>query len=393
MKWKNKGHEFDLKYEIYEKQMGSHGNRIAILGAGSRGKRLLHILSNCFDNILFIDNDCKKQGTNVEGIPIVSISQYCKGDGLIIISPEDEEVQRKMISQLNDEGFGTDDYYLGTDFLNRIYPIMLLYRKNKVYIPVVELSLTERCTLKCKKCAHGCQFVPMDHEDMSFETAKNSVDHLFSFADYVGNFYLIGGETFLYKQLRDIICYVSNNYRNQIENIMISTNGTIIPSNDILESIKEHDVIVNVSNYTLINPSLCEKHDKFINILNENGCRCNAFEEEREWTDYGFDFVNRSGDEKELLRVFDLCPTLCREIRDNKFYYCIQARAVSENMRFDVEDEYLDLSKMIVNDKSKRVFFEYANGYSERGFLGMCNYCNGAENNKYIIPAGEQMRK
>ena len=56
------------------------------------------------------------------------------------------------------------------------------------------------------------------------------------------------------------------------------------------------------------------------------------------------------------------------------------------------ESEYLDLSELCNNDYGKKIFFEYANGYSEKGYLDMCNYCNGAENYNYIIPAGEQLK-
>lgn len=49
---------------------------------------------------------------------------------------------------------------------------------------------------------------------------------------------------------------------------------------------------------------------------------------EREWKDYGFDHVNRNVSEKELIRVFDSCQTPCKEVRENRFYFCVMVRGV-----------------------------------------------------------------
>ena len=45
-----------------------------------------------------------------------------------------------------------------------------------------------------------------------------------------------------------------------------------------------------------------------------------------------------------MIKVFDLCNTSCREVRENCFYYCVMARSVLENLGYDIgQEDYLNL--------------------------------------------------
>ena len=59
----------------------------------------------------------------------------------------------------------------------------------------------------------------------------------------------------------------------------------------------------------------------------------------------GFDYVKRDCDDNELVAVFDACHTPCHEVQDDKFYYCVMAHTVANNLHFDVgKDDYFLLS-------------------------------------------------
>lgn len=53
-------------------------------------------------------------------------------------------------------------------------------------------------------------------------------------------------------------------------------------------------------------------------------------------------------------------------------------------------DDYLDLGKLS-RENYKEKIMEFQLGYSEKGYLDMCNHCRGGEAIKYPIPAGEQL--
>ena len=69
------------------------------------------------------------------------------------------------------------------------------------------------------------------------------------------------------------------------------------------------------------------------------------------------------------------------------------ARSVSDNLNFHVgEQDYLDFSKLGETEYKKEVL-EYSMGYSDKGYLDMCRYCNGAEAKDKSIPVAEQMER
>lgn len=282
------------------------------------------------------------------------------------------------------------DFYEHTEFMKDIFPILSVYANNQLYIELAQISLTERCSLKCKKCAHACYAVDSENKDMSLETAKKSADFFFRNVDIIREFVLIGGEPFLYPNLADIIEYIGENYRDKIVDFTIATNGTIIPDTSILELCRKYHMIIRISDYSATIESLEKKYRQLQKKLNDYHVLYSMGNRETQWMDYGFETVCRSGREEELIRVFDKCKTPCREIRGSRYYYCVMARSVSDNLKWNVgKEDYLELADLTKQDK--KVILEFDKGYSEKGYLDMCNQCRGSEASDYPIPAAEQV--
>lgn len=82
---------------------------------------------------------------------------------------------------------------------------------------------------------------------------------------------------------------------------------------------------------------------------------------------------------------------ICRDVRGNRLYFCVQARAVSDNLHLDeLDDDYLDLS-LLAGDNWKKKLLEFNLGYSKKGYLTMCHRCHGMDAVNYPIPAAEQV--
>ena len=264
---------------------------------------------------------------------------------------------------------------------------------DSVFILLAQISLTERCTLRCKKCAHGCSYVSKNAKDMSLDEVYKSADYFFKYSDYCEEFVLIGGETFLYKNLDEVINYIGKKYRSKIDIFSITTNGTLIPDECILESCKKYDMLIRISNYEKQLPRLKERHEQLIGKLEMYGVSYVLGNEETEWMDYGFETADYGDNEEELIKHFDECKTPCREVQGSKYYYCVMAHTAGKNMNhkgYNPED-CLDLEQLDTNPNGKRIFLEYNMGYSEKGYLDMCRYCNGARAKNFPIPAAEQM--
>ena len=106
------------------------------------------------------------------------------------------------------------DYFLHDEFCDVIFPVISVYFYNKTFVSLAQITLTERCTLKCRKCAHGCYAVNnKTARDMTLEQVYRSADSFFSKVDFIKEFVLIGGEPLLYRELAKVIPYIGEKYR------------------------------------------------------------------------------------------------------------------------------------------------------------------------------------
>ena len=393
MKRKDKIHELDETIEriIENKNLF---NKVYIFGTGLIGTDIMKIM--CAYSILegFIDNDVKKQKSGYKGYKVYSLEEYMKfSDGIIIVAVNMLN-RESIIGQLENwklkEG---ENFFLCENFLNDVFPIVSLYLFQRSFVSLAQISLTERCTLKCQKCAHGCFAVNyMDTKDLSLEQVYESADSFFVKFDYVYEFVLIGGEPLLYQQLAEAIQYIGEHYRRQIGILSITTNGTLSPDRETMNKCRKYNVLFRISNYSKSIPGLIDKYKQLTDTLDHNDIQYVLSRDDAEWYDYGFDHLIRNSGPDELIKVFDSCKTPCREVRENKFYFCVMARSVAENMSFDAgENDYLDLDALNGKDY-KRELLEFNLGYSEKGYLDMCNFCYGVDAKKHPVPMAEQMK-
>lgn len=392
MKWSSRGQELEKYGEMLVHQFRNKEKQIYIFGAGLIGEELRPIFERygCFSG--YIDNDRKKQESGINNAEVISLQEYItsKKNGMIVIAADVKNIPY-IKAQLQHAGLEAQtDFYEHTEFMRNVFPVLSVYFYEQFYVELAQICLTERCSLKCKACAHGCYAVDAGSQDMSIETAKMSADCFFDKVDVIREFVLIGGEPFLYKELGEIIAYIGERYREKIVYFTITTNGTILPKQEVLELCKKYNVTIRISNYSSTLQYLERKYEQLVVKLNDNNISYILGTADYQWMDYGFETVDREWDEKELILTFNNCKIPCREIRGNKYYYCVMARSISDNLNFGLgKDDYLDFNK--IKKEDKKVLLEFEMGYSEKGYLDMCNHCYGAEAINHPISVAEQL--
>ncbi len=391
MKWTNKGNEKIPFMKVVEAVRQNPA--FCIYGAGQYGRELYGLLKEFHLLDCFIDNDKNKQRNGFQGVQVIGEDEYWKKEKrpLIVIAASAENTENIKL-HLQEKGLiCNQNFFIFKEFINKIFPIIVYFIFGKVYVNLSQICVTERCSLKCKKCAHGCYAVKSDKEDLTLEQIKKSADVFFAKIDYICEFVLIGGEPLLHRQLAEAVEYIGSRYRDKINIFSITTNGTIRPSGQLLDACKRYEVLFRISNYSKQLTKLEKQYQLLKALFEENGICCIIGRPDSSWMDYGFEYLNRNGTEEELINVFDRCDTPCHEIRENKFYFCVMARSVSENLSKNVgEDDYLDLDKL-KGPNWKRELLEFILGYSEKGYLDMCNFCYGAECYEHPIPVAEQL--
>lgn len=393
MKWENKGYEVDKESRQLVENFIRHGKKVFIFGAGEVGRYLEIVLSHYNIFAGYIDNDPEKIAQGVNSKKVYSLEDYITEgrQGWIVIAAARKNISA-IADQLSDAGYReAEDFFIYSNFEGRIFPILVLYLYDQVYMPTVQICVTERCSLKCRKCAHACYAVSGKEKDMELQEVFYSADCLFSKVDYVMQFVLIGGEPLLYEDLAAAIRYIGGKYRDKMGTFSITTNGTISPGQEVLDACKEYGVRFEISNYSVQIPRLEIQYRKLTELLSKNEVEYQLSKPDKQWTDYGFEYVKREVSEEELVQVFDKCQTPCKEIRGSRLYFCVMARSVSDNLHLDIgNDDYLDLN-MLEGTRYKSELVEFAIGYSEKGYLDMCRHCNGADAVKYPIPVAEQI--
>lgn len=242
---------------------------------------------------------------------------------------------------------------------------------NKVHIYQTDVLVTERCTLNCSHCN---MFMP--HYDApihrDFKTIIDDIDSFFNVVDYVSIFHLVGGEPFLYPNIENVVRHIITNYIHKMDKLIITTNGTILPKDSMLELLKINDVILSVSDYTDKLENIKGKVLKVLDIFKAKNIN-HYVRNEIEWYDFGDLRVKVGRTDDELIKHFDSCTAPFRGLNDGKFYYChLNTSAVRTNLFPLNDNDYVKIDNV-----SKEDLLKFDLGYTNLGYITFCDNCNG----------------
>jgi len=127
----------------------------------------------------------------------------------------------------------------------------------------LDVVLTEKCSLKCKDCSNLMQYYT-EPKNSDHTSLLEELKILMESVDHISEIRLIGGEPLMYKNLDKVLSFLSlfDNYRE----VVIFTNGTIIPNDSLLDVSTDPRFRYQISDYG----DLSKNTSKIIEILNEN---------------------------------------------------------------------------------------------------------------------------
>ncbi len=254
--------------------------------------------------------------------------------------------------------------------------------ENKLIINNIDLVVTQYCNLRCKDCGSLMPYYKKPNH-FDYNSIIWSFDRFLDKVDYVNELRILGGETFLYPNLPEIVNHYASDKR--IEKIYIYTNGVMPFKDEDLKRICTKKTYIRLSDYgvlsknkdTLIN--LCRKYEIAYEVLDSG-----------EWRDMG-GIEKRDYSKEKLEEVFKKCENAkCPSFCDGKLYICPRA-AHMEKLGFFCNDasEVIDFTGD-VNDISKADIEDFL--YARSSFEA-CYYCNGNNRWENAIPAAIQKEK
>ncbi len=387
MKWTMKGHQFDRF-----SNMISPKAKIYVYGAGENGKDLFARLKFTDSLEAYIDNDEHKQGSTFCGKRVLSLDQFFameKEEHIVVIAQSVHNIplsKNQLLLRGYIEGVNLFDYH---SFIQFYLPIFAVYTWNKIYVPTVSMLMTTICNLDCKGCLNFTHD-NANKQHYTLERLKEDVDILFSRVDMVGLFHLCGGEPLLFPYFKELIVYVNEKYRDKIADFGTTTNGTIIPSDELCEQMKKAEMTVWVDDYRE-NVSIANgRYERVLEKLKSFGVK--YYEND---VDGWLQIQKEIKDEDEALvtRRCTSCNIPFVSLKKHKIYGCNYSDYANEASVIQEEPgDSLDLLQ--IDKDSKKILLEFVMGYSEKGYYSFCPYCHGSLSiNTDRIPVAEQYRK
>lgn len=398
MKWNNKGYQFDKLGKQFKKK-----NRIYIYGAGDAAIAFIMQLRNLnLEELIdgFIDKDINKQRDGYLGKEVYSpdiLFEKHEEDHIIVPAFYNEEYKKIVTDRLERAGYVENlDWFKPEKFilsLNDIFlPIYSWYANNKFIISSICIVPSTKCNLNCRDCLNFTPHLP-SFEDRNIDDICKDVDLLFRTIDYTGRFQISGGEPVLYNNLRQLITYIGENYRSKIGIYETILNGTIVPSDEICETIEIYDMTVYLDNYVNAIHEKMNKRDEIIKKLEEYNIKWIDNNVDTWFSLNVFETDNSNMDEASLIEYFDTCnnPWHCYE--NGKMYVCNFARfAMKANLNIETENDYFDLNT--VNESNKIDFLEFTLNYNSKGYVDFCKRCAGwCSVNTNIVPVAIQSER
>lgn len=385
MKWKSKGHEYDLVYQKINEKKAFY-----LFGAGDYGKQFIQIFQTEIQIKGYIDNAPAKQGTKIDNNPCYALKDIeLKADEAIIITMS-QIARVEPIEQLNKAGYKKDeDYFIIEEFLSIYY----VYKKDKVYFSSISFLPSTACNLNCKNCLNFNPFAKQFYV-REWDELVRDVDLFFSCVDHIMLFHVSGGEPLIYKYTADLIEYIDKNYGDRIDTLRTVTNGTVVPKEEVLQKLSKCNVEITVDDYREAVPHFRERFDELIYKLEKNHVKY-YINKVDDWIDLAPEKTDYSTwSEEQLEKHRENCSQSWQELRNGKLYSCnyaAYATVAGIAGEQDLEEVY-ELTDFSPDKKKELV--EFRLGYTTKGYTNFCKKCRGfTPENREKISVAEQVNR
>jgi hypothetical protein len=390
-------------------KLKSSKDETIIFGSGFYGKLAYLALSQKGIEIsCFVDENPDQHGKKLYDKNIISLDELKKKSKNVNIFICSGYVFNVIVSRLiklsfknifncialfKDKSFKKDNLsfygvneYLDQKTINRKIAIYVAgcqrEETDKLNIKYVDIMITEACSMKCKDCSNLMQYYS-NPKNSELNLLLNSVDKIMTCVDNLFEFRVLGGEPFMNKEIGRIVKHLKK-YQS-VSQIVIYTNGTIIPSKENLEELKDDKILLDITNYGV----LSRNHDRLIETLIRE--KIPFLTTIPKWTDSGrINFKKKTIKELEFM-FKNCCTNDYLTLLNGKLYRCpFSANAMNLNAIPIKNNEYINLenenNNQILKEKIRKLYYDLK-------YLTACNFCNGRDFTTPRIDAAIQTKE
>lgn len=256
---------------------------------------------------------------------------------------------------------------------------------NALVIPSMGVLISTKCTLKCEGCNHLREhYKPSDNFDIEALQVLDDVSRILDAVDFIHSLVIVGGESFLHRDFKDVIDGFLRLPKTGI--IHIITNGTVVPKDEsVFETLANPRLVVEISGYgEKIPKRLREKVKVFTAKMDEFHINYLS-KEQMQWFDFG-GFEDRGYSKEELSRVYSSCICVSNDLFDGKLYKCSRSAFGTYLGKItDYGSDYVDVRRTPKKDMSRKLAEFFGKKYIET-----CRFCNGTSTS--TMEAGKQLK-
>lgn len=387
--------------------MSTNNNLNILYGAGVIGEMCAFAFKKKKIKInYFCDSSSKKYGKKFLGIEIISpkeLEKFDKNSNIYISNNYFSHLQKELKQKnfkniydcsniLNETNFSESNLSINPLKIERwvaFYNAMVKKEKfinaKKLYVKSLDVQITEKCSLGCKDCSNLMQYYSKPI-DSNFNQLIKAIDKFISCVDEIYEFRVLGGDPFMNKNMHKIINHL--NQYDKVNTIAIYTNARFIPKNENFESLKTPKVILDISDYVLIDKKQ-RKADELIELLKKNNIKYNLARMSV-WSDSGriLPYQNRSEIEKENLFKYCCNSDIISLLHGNLYRCPFSANGTNLNAIPKDSSDVVNLldDTISITDLKNDIY----NLVYNKKYLTACNYCNGRDFNTKEIKAAIQ---
>jgi hypothetical protein len=232
-------------------------------------------------------------------------------------------------------------------------------------MPHLGILVTTYCNLNCRNCA---DLIPK-RENIHYPLAdiKSDLCQVLDAVDFIEEVLVIGGETLLYPELKEVLDFCAE--QPKVGQLIITTNGVIKPTEELLENLKKNDVLVRISGY----PEFVVPNRKEVVCTYQNHEISVEDLENMTWMSMGEE-NKRGRTTKELEDIFRTCSmkTCVTMNHEGKIFFCSRQMSAYETRIYPAPEkqEYIDVRNDSDLKTSLRMFYELP-------YISTCDYCDG----------------
>lgn len=245
------------------------------------------------------------------------------------------------------------------------------------------ILVTTYCNLNCRDCA---DLIPRrERRIYEYNNLVSDLAKVLEAVDYIEEVLIIGGEVLTYSDLQKVIEYCGNS--SKIGDIHLTTNGVMMPTDDLLDTIKKYNVLVRVSGY---GRDVAPKRNEIISRLHALNIRVHDLEN-MTWASMG-NFDKRNLTVEELKEVFSSCAMKdCVSMTsEGNIYFCSRQMSAAELELYPdpFETEYVSV-------RNNNLLREDIMKMQELQYISTCDYCDGlsCRTKKYVPTAVQILEK